>query len=51
MKKVCEWLIEVLDEVFEERSAIAEFDGGLPRDEAEKMARQEVDKIREMNRG
>lgn len=45
MKKVCEWLIEVLDEVFEERSAIAEFDGGLSRDEAEKMAAA-VDKIR-----
>lgn len=51
MKKVCEWLIEVLDEVFEERSAIAEFDGGLSRDEAEKMAKQEVDKIRETPRG
>lgn len=51
MKNVCEWLVEVLDEIFEERSAIAEFDGGLRRDEAEQVAREEVEKTREMRRG
>lgn len=33
-------------EIFEERAAIAEFDGGLPRAKAEALARQELDRHR-----
>jgi hypothetical protein len=31
-------------ELFEERAAIMEFDGGLPREEAERLARLEAEK-------
>jgi len=36
------YLDQVRREIYEERAAIMEFDGGLPRAEAEKLALQDV---------
>jgi hypothetical protein len=35
------------DEFFEERAAVREFDGGYPRDEAERLARDDVQRWEE----
>jgi hypothetical protein len=40
-----------LRELFEERAAIIEFDGGFPREEAERRARLEVYKGRPADEG
>ena len=40
----CIQKLEILHERYEERAAIMEFDGKLPRDEAERMAKLEVSK-------
>lgn len=37
---------EYWQEMFEERAAIMEYDGGLPRDEAERLAKELVDEMR-----
>jgi hypothetical protein len=37
---------EYWQEMYEERAAIMEFDSGLPRDEAEQLAKQLVDEMR-----
>ena len=37
---------EYWQEMFEERAAIMEYDGGLPRSEAERLAKQLVDEMR-----
>jgi hypothetical protein len=37
---------EYWQEMYEERAAIMEYDGGLPRDEAERLAKQLVDEMR-----
>ena len=37
---------EMMREFFEERAAIREFDGGLPKEKAEALARAEVETIR-----
>ena len=37
---------EDLEELYEERSAIMHFDGGLPKEKAEALAKAEVDSIR-----
>ena len=37
---------EYWQEMYEERAAIIEYDGGLPRDEAEQLAKQHVDEMR-----
>lgn len=42
MRHISEYLDECLKEVFEERSAIREFDGNQSRDEAERNAMAEV---------
>lgn len=38
-------LPEAYHEVFDERAAVREFDGGFPRDEAEKLALEDVRRI------
>lgn len=38
---------DILSEIFEERSAICEFDGGLSRDMAEAIAAVQVEKKRQ----
>ena len=43
MTKLSELLDDWLREVFEERAAIREFDGGLPKEKAEALAKAEVD--------
>lgn len=40
---------EYWQEMFEERAAIMEFDGGVPRAEAERMAQMEVDALRRVS--
>ena len=47
MKHVFDYLDEAFKELFEERAAIREFDGKQPREEAEKLALREVEKLRE----
>ena len=42
MKHIFEYLDETFKEMFEERSAIREFDGSESRDEAERNAMEEV---------
>lgn len=37
---------EYWQEMYEERAAIMEYDGGLPRDEAERLAKELVDEMR-----
>ena len=37
---------EYWQEMYEERAAIIEYDGGLPRDEADRLAKQLVDEMR-----
>lgn len=37
---------EYWQEMFEERAAIMEYDGGLPREEAEQLAKELVDEMR-----
>ena len=37
---------EDLEELYEERSAIMHFDGGLPKEKAEALAKAEVETIR-----
>lgn len=37
---------EDLEELYEERSAIMHFEGGLPKEKAEALARAEVETIR-----
>lgn len=44
MKHVFDYLDEAFKEMFEERAAIREFDGGMTREEAEKQAREDVQK-------
>ena len=34
---------EILDEAFDERAAIREFDGGFPRTQAEQLAKQDLE--------
>lgn len=47
MKHVFDYLDEAFKEMFEERAAIREFDGGMTREEAEKQAAEDVEKLRE----
>jgi len=42
------WSEEDLQVLFDERAGIMEFDGGLSRDEAERLARQEVALLRRL---
>ena len=44
MKRIGEYLDEALREIFEERAGIVEFDGKKTREEAEKQAREDVQK-------
>lgn len=46
MKHISDYLNEALKEIFEERAAIREFDGGYTREEAERLAMEEVTKRR-----
>jgi len=46
MKRIGEYLDEALREIFEERAAIREFDAGMPRDEAEKQAMEDVENVK-----
>lgn len=41
MKHISEYLAEGMREVFEERAAIMEFEGGLPKEKAEALAKAE----------
>ena len=43
MTKLSELLDDWLREVFEERAAIREFDGGLPKEKAEALAKAEME--------
>lgn len=43
MKHISEYLAEGMREVFEERAAIMEFEGGIPREKAEELAKAEAD--------
>lgn len=45
MRHISEYLDEAMREIYEERAAIAHFDGGLSVEEAEQMALAEVQKI------
>jgi hypothetical protein len=42
MKHISEFLDEAMREVFEERAAILEFEGGIPREKAEALAMAEA---------
>lgn len=46
MKHVFDYLSESLKELFEERAAIREFDAGMPREEAEKQAMEDVENVK-----
>ena len=46
MKHVFDYLDESLKELFEERAAIREFDAGMTREEAEKKAAEDVEKVK-----
>ena len=41
MKHISEYLSEGMREVFEERAAIMHFEGGLPKEKAEALAKAE----------
>ena len=43
MKHISEYLAEGMREVFEERAAIMEFEGGIPREKAEALAKAEAE--------
>lgn len=43
MKHIAEFLDEGMREVFEERAAILHFEGGLPKEKAEALARAEAE--------
>lgn len=43
MKHISEYLEEGLREMFEERSAVMHFDGGIPKEKAEALAMAEVE--------
>lgn len=45
MKHIFEYLDETFKEIFEERAAIVQYDGGFSREQAEKRARIEVDEL------
>ena len=47
MKHISEYLAEGMREVFEERAAIMHFDGGIPKEKAEALARAEVETYRQ----
>ena len=47
MKHISEYLSEGMREVFEERAAIMHFDGGIPKEKAEALARAEVETYRQ----
>lgn len=42
---VPDWTEEQENEYIEERAAIREFDGGLPRHDAERLARQDLKRV------
>ena len=46
MKHVSEYLDEALREMFEERAAMMHFEGGIPIEKAEALARAEVETFR-----
>ena len=46
MKLIAEYLDEALRELYEERAAIMQFDGGLPKEKAESLARAEMETFR-----
>ena len=46
MKHISEFLDEAFREMFEERAAIMHFDGGLPVEKAEALARAEAETYR-----
>jgi hypothetical protein len=46
MKHITEYLMEGFKEIFEERAAIIEYDGQKTREEAEELARREVEEAR-----
>ena len=46
MKHISEYLSEGMREVFEERAAIMHFDGGIPKEKAEALARAECETYR-----
>ena len=43
MKHISEFLDEAFKELFEERAAIMEHDGGLPKEKAEALAKAEAE--------
>jgi len=43
MKHISDYLTEGMREVFEERAAILHFEGGLPKEKAEALARAEAE--------
>ena len=43
MKHISHYLAEGMREVFEERAAIMEFEGGIPSEKAEELAKAEAD--------
>lgn len=46
MKHISEYLDEGLREMFEERAAIMHFEGGLPKEKSEALARAECESYR-----
>jgi hypothetical protein len=40
------WDADDWQAAFDERAAILEFDGGLPREDAERLAREEIERLR-----
>lgn len=46
MRHVFDYLEEAFKELFEERAAIREFDAGMPREEAEKQAMEDVENVK-----
>ena len=43
MKHISEYLSEGMREVFEHRAAMMEFEGGIPREKAEELAKAEAE--------
>ena len=43
MKRVGEYLDEAMRELYEERAAIMHYEGGLPKEKAEALARAEAE--------
>lgn len=46
MKHISQYLDEAMRECFEERAAIMQFEGGLPKEKAEALAKAEAETYR-----